>query len=57
VPDPSVSEFEVAVGKLKWCKSAVLDQIIAELIQAGEETLRSEIYKLKLIWNKEELPH
>jgi hypothetical protein len=33
--------------------------IPAELIQAGgRETLHSEIHKLiKLIWNKEELPH
>jgi hypothetical protein len=30
----------------------------AELIQAGGETLHSEIHKLiMLIWNKEELPH
>jgi hypothetical protein len=34
------------------------DQIPGELIQAGEKTLHSEIHKLiKLIWNKEELPH
>jgi hypothetical protein len=34
------------------------DQIPAELIQAGGGTLHSEIHKLiKLIWNKEELPH
>jgi hypothetical protein len=33
-------------------------QIPAELIQAGGETLHSEIHKLiMLIWNKEELPH
>jgi hypothetical protein len=32
-------------------------QIPAELIQAGGETLRSEIHKLiNSIWNKEELP-
>jgi hypothetical protein len=35
-----------------------VDQIPAELIQAGGGTLRSEIHKLiKFIWNKEELPH
>jgi hypothetical protein len=34
------------------------DQIPAELIQAGGETLHSEIHKLiKMIRNKEELPH
>jgi hypothetical protein len=58
VPEPSASEVEVAVGKLYRYKSPDVDQIPAELIQAGGETLRSEIHKLtKLIWNKEELPH
>jgi hypothetical protein len=58
VPDPGASEFEVAVGKLKRYKSPGIDQISVELIQAGGETLRSEIHKLiKLIWNKEDFPH
>jgi hypothetical protein len=58
VPEPSASEVEVATGKLKRHKSSGVDQIPAELIKAGEETLRSEIHKLiKLIWNKQELPH
>jgi hypothetical protein len=58
VPDPCASEVEVAIWKLKRYKSADIDQIPAELFQAGGETLRSEIHKLiKLIWNKEELPH
>jgi hypothetical protein len=57
VPQPSSSEIEVAIGKLKRYKSSGVDQIPAELIQAGGGTLRSEIHKLiKLIWNKEELP-
>jgi hypothetical protein len=57
VPEPSASEVEVAIGKLKKYKSPGVDQIPAELIQAGGGTLRSEIHKLiKLIWNKE-LPH
>jgi hypothetical protein len=35
-----------------------VDHSPTELIQAGGETLHSEICKLiKLIWNKEELPH
>jgi hypothetical protein len=58
VPKPSASEAEVTIGKLKRYISPRVDQIPAELIQAGGEILRSEIHKLiKLIWNKEELPH
>jgi hypothetical protein len=58
VPQPSASEDEVAIGKLKRYKSPGVDQIPAELIQAGGGTLRSEVHKLiRLIWNKEELPH
>jgi hypothetical protein len=58
VPEPSVLEDEVAIGKLKRYKSPGVDQIPAELIQAGGETLRSEIHKLiKFIRNEEELPH
>jgi hypothetical protein len=51
-------EVEVAVGKLKRYKSSGVYQIPAELIQARGETLHSEIHKLiRLIWNKNELPH
>jgi hypothetical protein len=58
VPEPSASEVEVATGKLKRYKSPGVDQISAELIRAGGETLCLEIHKLiKLIWNKEELRH
>jgi hypothetical protein len=58
VPEPSVSEIEAASGKLKRYKSPGVDQIPAELFQAGGKTLHLEIHKLiKLIWNKEELPH
>jgi hypothetical protein len=58
VPEPSASEVEVTGGKLKRYKSPGVDHIPAELIKAGGETLRLEIHKLiKLIWNKEELPH
>jgi hypothetical protein len=49
---------EDVTGKLRRYKLPGLDQIPAELIQTGGETLRSEIHRLiKLIWNKEELPH
>jgi hypothetical protein len=58
VPEPSASEVEAAIGKPERYKSPGVDQIPAQLIQAGGQTLRSEIHKLtKLIWNKEELPH
>jgi hypothetical protein len=57
VPEPSSSEVEIAIEKLKSYKSPGINQIPAELIQAGENTLRSEIHKLNnCIWNKEELP-
>jgi hypothetical protein len=35
VPETSISEVEVAIGKLKRYKSSGADQIPAELIQAG----------------------
>jgi hypothetical protein len=58
VPQPSASEVEVAIGKPKSYESPGFDQIPAQLIQAGGETLLSEIHKLiKLIWSKEELLH
>jgi hypothetical protein len=54
IPKSSVSEFQVATGKPKSNKSPGVDQIPAEMIQAGGKTLPSEIHKLvKLIWNKE----
>jgi hypothetical protein len=56
VPQPTASEIEVAIGKLERYKSPGVDQIPVELIKAGGETLRSEIHKIKLIWNKKELP-
>jgi hypothetical protein len=57
VPEPSLIEVEIATGKLKSYKSPGTDQILAELIKAGGETLCSEIHKIiSCIWNKEELP-
>jgi hypothetical protein len=37
---------EIAIEKLKKCKLLDIDQILAELIQAGGEALWSEIYIL-----------
>jgi hypothetical protein len=44
VPEPSSSEVEIDIEKLKRYKSPGIDQIPAELIQAGGNTLRSEIH-------------
>jgi hypothetical protein len=57
VPEPSLVEVEISIGKLKSYKSPGTDQVQAELIRTGGEILRSEIHRLILsIWNKEELP-
>src|SRR5215831_10162697 len=57
VPEPSYWEVESAIKKLKSHKSPGMDQIPAELIKAGGETLCCAIHKLIIsIWNKEELP-
>jgi hypothetical protein len=57
VLDPSPSEFEIAIAKLKRYKSPDSDQILAELIQAGSEILWSEIHKfINFIWNNADLP-
>jgi hypothetical protein len=57
VPEPSLVEVEIAVGKFKRYKFLGTDQISAKLIKAGGETLCSEVHKLiHSIWNKEEFP-
>jgi hypothetical protein len=49
-------EVEIAIAKLKKYETPGGDQIPAELIQAGGETLLSVIHKLIIsVWNKEEL--
>jgi hypothetical protein len=54
---PSRLGVEIAIAKLKKYKSAVSDQIPAELIQAGGGILLSAIHKLiNSISSKEELP-
>jgi hypothetical protein len=57
VPEPTASEVEMAIDKLKRHKSPGIDQILAGLVEAGGMTIQSEIHKLTIsIWNKEELP-
>jgi hypothetical protein len=57
VPEPSASEVELAVDKLKSHKSPGIDQIPAELIKAGSRTISLEIHKLiTSILKKEKLP-
>jgi hypothetical protein len=46
VPEPSLVKVEIAIGKLKSCKSPCTDQIPAKLTKARGETLCSEIHKL-----------
>jgi hypothetical protein len=46
VPEPSTCEVDAAIGKLKRYNSSGVDQIPAEVIQAGGETLYSESHKL-----------
>jgi hypothetical protein len=53
VPVPSSLKVEICVAKLKRYKSPCSDQIPAEQIQAGGETLVHAIHKLiTAIWNK-----
>jgi len=57
VPEPSASDVELAIEKLKSHKSPGIGQISAELMKAGGRTINCEIHKLIIsIWNKEELP-
>jgi len=50
VPEPSASEFELAIDKLKSHKSPGIDQIPAELIKAGDRTICLE--KLPEEWKE-----
>jgi hypothetical protein len=54
--EPSSFEVKIATEKLSRYTLPGTDQILAEMIQAVGNTLRSVIYKLvNSIWNKEEL--
>ena len=57
VPEPSASEFELAIDKLKSHKSPGIDLMLAVLFKAGSRTICLEIHKLiTSIWKKEKLP-
>jgi len=57
VPEPSASEVELAIEKLKNHKTPGIDQIPAELFKAGGQTIHCEIHTFIIsIWNKEKLP-
>ena len=57
VPEPSASEVEMAIDKLKRHKFPGIDQIPAELIKAGSRKICLEVHKLiTSIWKKEKLP-
>jgi hypothetical protein len=54
---PSRLEAEIVIAKLKKYKLPGIDQIPAELIQAGDKILLSTTYKLiNSICNKEKFP-
>jgi hypothetical protein len=50
VPETTSFEVEIDIQKLKRYKLPGTDQISAELIQAGGNTLRSEIHKLLILF-------
>ena len=57
VPEPSASDFELAIDKLKSHKSPGIEQIPAELIKARGRTICLEIRKhINSICKKEKLP-
>jgi hypothetical protein len=52
VLEPSYFEVEIAIEKLKRYKSPRTDKVLAEVIQAGGNSLCFEIHKLiNSIWN------
>jgi hypothetical protein len=56
VLEPGSFEAEITVDKFERCKSPGINQIPAELIQAGGNTFRSEKKCLNCICSKEEFP-
>jgi len=57
IREPRFFEVEIITGKLKACKSPLILQIAAQMIQARSNMLFSKIRKLiNSVWNTEELP-
>jgi hypothetical protein len=57
VPEPSLVEVEITIGKFRSYKSPGTDHIPAKMIKTGGKTLYSEIHEpICSVWNKEELP-
>ena len=57
VPEPSAFEVELAIENLRSHRSPGIDQIPAEVTEAGGRKIRYEIHKLIIsVWNNEELP-
>jgi hypothetical protein len=56
VPKSSFFVVEIAIQKLKEHKSPRTDQILAGPIQAGGNTLHSEIHKLNPVSNNGKFP-
>ena len=55
VPEPNAFEVKMATEKLKRHKSPGTDEILTELIKAGDRTVHTQVHKLiNSIWNKEE---
>jgi len=54
---PSYNEVCSVINKLKSNKARGTDKIIPELIKQGGRTLKQRIYKLIIIWEKEQLPN
>jgi hypothetical protein len=52
VPDPSATEVELAIDKLKSHKSLGIDQIPAELIKAGVEQFAWGFMNLLLLFGR-----
>jgi hypothetical protein len=57
VPKSSYFNVEITTEKLKRYKSPGIDKILAQMIQAGGNTLHSQIHILiNYICNKDEMP-